>query len=242
MVRQAVSSGQLLTAIEVAKDGLHRFPDNLTLRQQLALAQTQAGALEAAQAVLAEVVKDSPKDEETLSLLGRIHKELWRHAADPEVAAASLQKACELYGAAFALKESYYPGINLAFCLLAAGKRDEAAACADRVAGLCRRELAALRDSADGWLHGTLAEALVHLGDADGAAQHYRKAAQLFRGRWRDLASMQRQARAIADLLKEAPTGRVRWTVAPCSRAFMHRKQVSLLCQVRRLLRQCGDT
>ena len=50
-VRRAVSSGQLLTAIEVAKDGLHRFPDNLTLRQQLALAQTQAGALEAAQAV-----------------------------------------------------------------------------------------------------------------------------------------------------------------------------------------------
>ena len=44
-VRRAVSSGQLLTAIEVAKDGLHRFPDNLTLRQQLALAQTQAGAL-----------------------------------------------------------------------------------------------------------------------------------------------------------------------------------------------------
>src|SRR5262245_39197901 len=86
MVRQAVSSGQLLTAIEVAKDGLHRFPDNLTLRQQLALAQTQAGAYEAAQAVLTELVKESPKDEETLSLLGRIHKELWRHAADPEVA------------------------------------------------------------------------------------------------------------------------------------------------------------
>lgn len=212
MVRQAVSSGQLLTAIEVAKDGLHRFPDNLALRQQLALAQTQAGALEAAQAVLAEVVKDSPKDEETLSLLGRIHKELWRRAADAETGAAALQKACEFYGEAFNLKHSYYPGINLAFCLLASGDRAKALEVADKVAESCRRELAALRDSADGWLHGTLAEALVHLGDPDGAAVHYRKAAQLFRGRWRDLASMQGQARAIAGLLKQAPTAQVRWS------------------------------
>jgi tetratricopeptide (TPR) repeat protein/class 3 adenylate cyclase len=212
MVRKAVSSGQLLTAIEVAKDGLHRFPDNLTLRQQLALAQTQAGALEAAQAVLAEVVKDSPKDEETLSLLGRIHKELWRRAADSETGAAALQKACEFYGEAFNLKHSYYPGINLAFCLLASGERDQALGVADKVAETCRRELAALRESADGWLHGTLAEALVHLGDPDGAAIHYRKAAQLFHGRWRDLASMQGQARAIAGLLKQAPAGKVRWS------------------------------
>ena len=94
-VRRAVSSGQLLTAIEVAKDGLHRFPDNLTLRQQLALAQTQAGALEAAEAVLEDLVKESPKDEETLSLLGRIHKELWRRATNPDAGAAALQQACE---------------------------------------------------------------------------------------------------------------------------------------------------
>ena len=211
-VRRAVSSGQLLTAIEVAKDGLHRFPDNLTLRQQLALAQTQAGALEAAEAVLEDLVKESPKDEETLSLLGRIHKELWRRATNPDAGAAALQQACEFYGAAFELKHAYYPGINLAFCLLAAGKREQALDCAEKVAKSCKLELDALRDSADGWLHGTYAEALVHLGDIDQAAVHYRKAAQLFRGRWRDLSSMQSQARAIAGLLKDAPTGRVRWS------------------------------
>lgn len=211
MVRQAVSSGQLLTAIEVAKDGLHRYPDNLVLRQQLALAQAQVGALEAAQAVLAELMHESSRDEETLSLLGRIHKELWRRAGDPAVAAAALQKAVNFYREAFALKDSYYPGINLAFCLLAAGERAASRTAAEKVAQICRLELEALRDSADGWLHGTMAEALVHLGDADGAARHYRKAASLFQGRWRDLSSMQRQARAIAAMLKEAPTVRARW-------------------------------
>jgi tetratricopeptide (TPR) repeat protein len=241
MVRQAVSSGQLLTAIEVAKDGLHRFPDNLLLRQQLALAQTQAGALDAAEAVLEELVKESPKDEETLSLLGRIHKELWRRATNPDAGAAALQKACEFYGEAFQLKHSHYPGINLAFCLLAAGQREEALDCAEKVAKSCRIELEALRDSADGWLHGTYAEALVHLGDIDQAAVHYRKAAQLFHGRWRDLSSMQAQARAIAGLLKEAPTGRLRWS----DLASIQRRARSLFSGPRALdrdwLDQCFD-
>ena len=54
VVRTAVSAGQLLTAIEVAREGLERFGETGGLRQQLALALVQTGALAAAREVLAE--------------------------------------------------------------------------------------------------------------------------------------------------------------------------------------------
>ena len=215
VVRAAVSAGQLLTAIEVAREGLERFGETGGLRQQLALALVQTGALAAAREVLAAGRPGEVHDEETLCLLGRVHKEMWRRAADPREADAAIQRACELYGEAFDRHESYYPGINLAFTLAAAGRRTQARQCARKVARQCaaavRREgrpdnwlsrLAGSRPPADaghrdGWLLATLAEALVHLGEEADAARHYRAAASLFEGRWRDLASMRRQAREI---------------------------------------------
>jgi tetratricopeptide (TPR) repeat protein len=215
MVQQSASSGQLLTAIEVARDGLSRFGGGKTLQQQLAMALAQTGALDAARKVLGDILRESSKDEETLCLLGRVYKEMWRHAAVSAEADEAIQQACKYYGDAFALKESYYPGINLAFTLAAAGERAKAEQCARKVAKQCRAELeqaggtrgwlGKLMDSElelpegpiDGWLVATLAEALTHLGETKEATRYYKHASDTFKGRWRDLASMRRQAREI---------------------------------------------
>lgn len=216
MVQQSASSGQLLTAIEVARDGLVRFGGGKTLQQQLALALAQTGALDAARKVLGDIMAESAKDEETLCLLGRVYKEMWRHASVRTEADEAIQQACKYYGEAFALHESYYPGINLAFTLAAAGERSKAQQSAKKVAKQCRAELSAVEGSGggwlgkilgsepevpvgpiDGWLVATLAEALTHLGDTKDAAKYYRRASELFKGRWRDLASMRRQGREI---------------------------------------------
>jgi class 3 adenylate cyclase/tetratricopeptide (TPR) repeat protein len=215
MVQQSASSGQLLTAIEVARDGLARFGGGKTLQQQLALALAQTGALDAARQVLAEVLKQSSNDEETLCLLGRVHKEMWRHASVPAEGQEALRQASKYYSDAFALTESYYPGINLAFTLAALGERAKAEQSAKKVAKQCREYLSRAGvgggwlgklmgseperppDFVDAWILATLAEALVHLGETKEAAAYYRFAAERFAGRWRDLASMRRQAREI---------------------------------------------
>ncbi len=195
MVRRSVSAGQLLSAIEVARDGINRFGPTRTLQQQLALALAQTGALSASKELLTRLTQDAPKNEETLSLLGRVHKELWRRAVDPAEGAEAVRQACAFYREAFALFDNYYPGINLAFTLGAAGEMAEAEAVARKVAQICRKEIDRAEGRPDGWLLATLGEALIHLGDNAGAAEHYRKAAAMFEGRWRDLASMRRQAR-----------------------------------------------
>lgn len=217
LVRESASSGQLLTAIEVARDGLARFGGGKMLQQQLALALAQTGALDAARNVLAQALEGSVRDEETLCLLGRVQKEMWRRAPDRREAEEAIRLACAYYREAFAIAQGYYPGINLAFTLAAAGDRSGARECAGQVARICRTGLGepepargllgrmfrrsepapATPVAVDGWLVATLAEALVHLGEQEEAARRYQRAAELFHGRWRDLASMRKQAREI---------------------------------------------
>lgn len=213
MVREAVSSGQILTAIEVARDGLRRFRESRMLRQQLALGLAQTGALDAAREVLDGLMKESGGDEETLCLLGRVYKELWRRANTPEEAAKALEQACKCYGDAFNLTGSYYAGINLAFTLAAAGERVFAEDVAGKVAKSCREQIKKFGDEADGWLLATMAEALTHQRSTAEAAKYYSRAAKLFQGRWRDLASMRRQAREIVGFGTKGPEmSKTRWS------------------------------
>ncbi len=210
--REAVSTGHLLTAIELAREGIGRYGTNPVLQQQLALALAQTGALDGARTMLDELLKDSARDEETLCLLGRVYKELWRRAADPAAGAEALRQSCRYYGEAFALAEGWYPGINLAFTHAAAGDREKAAAIADKVARRCKAELAQAIEKPDGWLFATLAEALTHQRATAAAADYYRQAADCFKGRWRDLASMRRQAREIIGFTALQPeVPRARW-------------------------------
>jgi tetratricopeptide (TPR) repeat protein/class 3 adenylate cyclase len=205
--RKSASAGQLLTAIEVARDGLKRYGQNKVLQQQLALALAQTGALDGAREVLGELLSESATDEETLSLLGRVYKELWRRASDPNVATDAIKQSCKFYGDAFAIRNDYYPGINLAFTLAAAGELKQAEEIARHVEKTCRAEIGRAPDKADGWLFATLAEALTHQGATSAAAEYYKRAATLFKGRWRDLASMRKQAREIIGFAAKAPEG-----------------------------------
>src|SRR5258708_14261251 len=93
--KQAVSAGQLLTAIEVARDGLARFGSDKMLQQQLALALAQTGALDAPREELGDLLKepDAAKDEETLSLLGRVYKQVWRRATNPAAGTEALRQS-----------------------------------------------------------------------------------------------------------------------------------------------------
>src|SRR5205823_9806905 len=168
--------------------GIGRFGKTPVLQQQLALALAQTGAVDAARELLNEMVVHAVRDEETLCLLGRVHKELWRRANDPAEAAEAVQQACKFYGDAFDRFDTYYPGINYAFALAASGDLKMAEEVAGKVARLCREKLAKTDRSDRAWLLATLGEALVHQGATTEAAENYRLAAEICRGRWRDLA------------------------------------------------------
>jgi tetratricopeptide (TPR) repeat protein len=98
------------------------FPDDLkehvTMRQQFALVlnrRNRPGDREKALRIIEELVKDRGPDPETLGIKGRIHKDIYKEAAQAKkiTAVAALEEAISAYTKGFeADPREYYPGVN----------------------------------------------------------------------------------------------------------------------------------
>jgi len=188
--------GQPLLAYDAAAEACRFFPDDLQLRQLLALALGRSGAAGAANALLAELYAEGYRDEETLGLLARTHKHLAAEETDPIKARVHLRRALELYSHAHQTMGSYWGGINAATLALGLGEREQALHRARQVQQHCREQLA--RHSAEQadryWLLSTLGEASLLLGEWSDAEDAYARAIELGRGDWGDLQSTRHNA------------------------------------------------
>src|SRR5438552_5318272 len=107
------------------------FPDNLkdyvVAKQQFALAlnrRNQRGDREKALKVLEDLLKDRGADSETLGIKGRIHKDIYKEAAQAKkiTAIAALDDAISAYTKGFeADPRDYYPGVNAINLLIQKG-------------------------------------------------------------------------------------------------------------------------
>jgi class 3 adenylate cyclase len=185
-------------AYDTFAEGLRRFPSDRRLRQQLALALARTGASRRANQVLQDLAREGHRDEETLGLLARTHKDLWADSDDPDERRRHLRLAGGYYREAYALSGGYWSGINAATVALLLDARDDAAALANRVREQCLRLLdTGDRQSDSYWALATLGEAALILGDWTDAEEQYRKAAIVGRGQYGNLASTRRNARLI---------------------------------------------
>jgi tetratricopeptide (TPR) repeat protein len=107
------------------------FPDNLkdyvVAKQQFALAlnrRNQPGDREKALKILDELLKNRGADSETLGIKGRVHKDIYKEAAQAKkiTAIAALDDAINAYTKGFeADPRDYYPGVNAINLLIQKG-------------------------------------------------------------------------------------------------------------------------
>ena len=107
------------------------FPDDLKehviVRQQFALVlnrRNKPGDREKALRIIDELVKDRGPDPETLGIKGRIHKDIYKEAAEAKkiTAVAALDDAISAYTKGFeADPREYYPGVNALSLLVQKG-------------------------------------------------------------------------------------------------------------------------
>jgi tetratricopeptide (TPR) repeat protein len=112
-------------------DLYNAFPDSLkdyvVARQQFALAlnrRNKPGDREKALGILNELLKNRGPDSETLGIKGRIHKDMYKEAAQAKriTAAAALDDAIDAYTKGFeADPRDYYPGVNAISLLIQKG-------------------------------------------------------------------------------------------------------------------------
>ncbi len=191
--------GEPLMAYDILSEGLKKWSNDTRLQQLLALSLARSGATQRANNLLLELVNSSKNDEETLSLLARTHKDLWKQAIVPEEGSKQIALAAERYQQAYQIRKSYYPGINAATMTMLMGDNEKARAIAAEVREKCLAKLPAVshRSEDDYWLLATLGEVALILGENLEAEDWYNQAVELAKGKLGDLRSTRRNATLI---------------------------------------------
>jgi class 3 adenylate cyclase len=200
--------GEPLFAYDVVAEGIRSSPDDVRLRQLLALSLARSGATESANTVLTGLYHEGHRDEETLGLLARTHKDLARETSDAAQSAHHFRQAYTFYAQAYQATHGYWSGINAATLALILGQRDQAVPLAREVAAQCRAELArsaapetsaapAAAASDRYWLLSTLGESALLQENWSEAQDWYTQAVELGRGNWGSLQSTRHNANLL---------------------------------------------
>ncbi len=159
----ADSLGQTMFAHDVLKDALRCFPDHPRITQRYCLSLIKGGFLQSARTLLTSMVKRGHLDEETIGILGRVHKEMWLIEGDGSADHPHLARARELYLGAFNRSHGAWSGINAASLSMIMGDRPRAAGLAREVIRICAERWSDPQQR-DYWTIATAAEANLLLG------------------------------------------------------------------------------
>lgn len=193
--------GEPLFAYDVASKGLELWKDDTRLRQLQGLALADSGAPERANRILEALKKKGHADEETLGMLARTYKDLWRGSQSPEEKRRHLKAAYEEYSDAYERTGGYWTRINAATMAFLRDEKEDASATAELVREQCEKELNRIGKEGGGryWLLATLGEASVILGDLGEAENRYKEAVGLAVKDHGKIASSRRQALLLAE-------------------------------------------
>ena len=199
VARRVLKLGEPLVAYDILTEALKNKPADVELRQVLALALARSGATQRANSMLTQLRHEGHRDEETLGILARTHKDLWMHATTKTEANRQLKLAHKFYLEAYKLNRGYYSGINAATLAVLIGKEAEAKALAKEVRDACLAELKSLPKNSGNryWPIATLGEASLIARRWSEAEDWYAQAAAIAQGQFADLSSTRRNARIL---------------------------------------------
>jgi class 3 adenylate cyclase/tetratricopeptide (TPR) repeat protein len=194
--------GEPLMAYDVIAEGLQHWHDDVRLQQLQALALARSGATHRANAILSQLLNSGHCDAETLGILARTHKDLWRQATTPQEAIRQLRLAENRYEQAYRLTGSYWTGINAATMAMLMGEENQAKTLALQVRQQCLDLLQQRFYSEKYWLIATLGEAALILKEWSEAKDWYSQAVEIGKGRFGDLSSTRSNANSLIQHLQ----------------------------------------
>lgn len=202
-----ISESHAAAAFDYATKALRYHAEDVELMHLRALALARGRNVKLARKLTEELLAKLNAEErpnvdvlgETLSLAGRLFKDLARTAGSAASRTRCFTSSQERYERAYRLTGDWFPGINAATMALMAGSRDRAARHALEVIEQASGQLGEAGDSDDYWLLATLGEAHLVLQDDEAATGYYRRAVELARQRIGDIASMRRNVELLAE-------------------------------------------
>ena len=203
--QRLIAGGHVARAYELVQNGLAFHKDNADLRFLTALALARAGnrgkSREYADQLLTEHGLPARIRVNAISLTGRLKKDEYERAIEPERRRAIALESAMLYASAYAIAGDVFPGINAATMSLLGGRTAEANALAAEVYEKATNERRLPAKANDYWLLATLGEAAAILGRPQEARERYAEAAELAANQIGDRVSMRRQVVLLAGLV-----------------------------------------
>ncbi len=214
--------GEPLMAYDVLKEGLKQWPDDVRLRQLIALALARSGATHKANHILTQLVAQGHEETETLSLHARTYKDLWLESNNPLEQKHYLELAAKRYQQAYQKNRNIYPGINAATMTAIAGEQETAQAIAHSVQEQCLQQLPSLEKitTQDYWTLATLGEANLILQQWSQATDWYQQAVKVGHRRYGNLSSTRRNAKILLESLEGNSDRLASWFKLPCLAVF----------------------
>lgn len=230
--RELLSVGMPLNAVEVTEEATQRWPEDLELMQMHGMALARSGAVDAAAALLTDVVHrlnafTHPNYyllEESIGVLARTEKDRAFKSLSLSVRQVHLSRALELYEQAYLVTGGYWTGINVATLSTLLHKADEAIAVAMKVVQQCKELLVSESTLADPdnlyWILATIGEAFLNLQEWNAAEDAYRRAAVVAGNRFGNLRSSQLHIGLLCDHHQQDPTWKKKWLPIPSVAIF----------------------
>ncbi|HEY7948545.1 MAG TPA: tetratricopeptide repeat-containing protein, partial [Acidimicrobiales bacterium] len=190
-VRDAERRGELLSAFDLAEQGLEEYPRDVALQFRAVLSLARTGSTGQAARRFIEFNLSSVDTEDVAALEARIQKDEALAAMGSERRRLAA-RAATAYRVIAARTHGYFPAINAATLTLVAG--DAAAA---RALARDALDLVSTSGEESYFAEATEAEARLLLGDHDGARAALERAAGLHEGDFGALSTTRRQLRMI---------------------------------------------
>ena len=194
-VGDAERRGELLSAFDIAEQGLEEHPGDLWLRHRAVLVLARAGSTAEALRRFDAYGLSSVDDTDVRALRARIAKDV-ALASNGGGRRREAARAASMYREIFDATGGYYPGINAATLLLIAGDHTGSRELATLVLGTLGRE-----DVDSYFVSATEAEAALLLGRLDPARVALARAARLHHGDYSSVATTRRQLRLVCQTL-----------------------------------------
>jgi class 3 adenylate cyclase len=198
-VKDAERRGELLTAVDLAEQGLAERPEDLWLKHRAVLALARAGATEEAARRFERYGLQTTEEEDIAALGARIAKDIALETTANGRRAETV-RALDLYRAIHARTGGYYAAINAATLSLVAGEPEQA-----RLLARAALDALARNDERSYYAAATEGEAHLLLGDERAARQALERAAALHGGDYSSLATTRRQLRLVCALTGTDP-------------------------------------
>lgn len=209
--------GEPLIAYDILKEGLKKSPENLRLKQLMALALARSGASKKANNILTELLAQGNEDVETICLLARTYKDLAKQSKNQTTRQQQLSLAAQKYQQAYQKSQDIYPGINAATLKLISGDSETAEAIAHLVKQQCQAQLPPSENltNQDYWTLATLGEACLILQQWSESKQWYRQAVQIAKHRYGDHCSTRSNAKLLLEYLEGSSQRILEWFDIP---------------------------